>query len=129
MGEKLSFEPIYVCARLSGNNVRLVIEEDKAVADASTQEALEYIFKAEFEREYPASKFSHQTGKRKKFLTDSEKSMKLEFDSLVTESEMEAKKDFDSLVRELACGLTIENLEENAQFLKEYYHEMMSRPE
>lgn len=114
MGEKLSFEPIYVCARLSGNNVRLVIEEDKAVADASTQEALEYIFKAEFEREYPASKFSHQTGKRKKFLTDSEKSMKLEF---------------DSLVRELACGLTIENLEENAQFLKEYYHEMMSRPE
>ncbi len=114
MGETISFEPIYVCARLSGNNVRLVIEEDKAVADASTQEALEYIFKAEFEREYPASKFSHQTGKRKKFLTDSEKSMKLEF---------------DSLVRELACGLTIENLEENAQFLKEYYHEMMSRPE
>lgn len=112
IGGKIPFEPIYVCARLKNGNVNLVIEHDKAVSEASTQEALEYIFKQEFEREYPASKFSHQTGKKKKFLTDSEKSMKLEF---------------DSLVRECACGLTAENIKDSVDFLKEYYAELMSR--
>ena len=58
------------------------------------------------------NKFSHQEGKKKKVLTDYEKEM---------------KEDFDSLVREILLNLTIENAKENLEFLEEYYQELMRK--
>ena len=68
------------------------------------------MFYKEIENKYGESKFSHQVGKKKKILT---------------ESEMEAKKDFDSLVREITNTITLENLAENLEFVQEYYQELM----
>ncbi len=69
---------------LKKNETSLKITDDEQLAEAETQEALRYLFYKEIENKYGESKFSHQVGKKKKILT---------------ESEMEAKKDFDSLCK------------------------------
>ena len=66
----------------------------------------------EIEKRYGESKFSHQEGKKKKILTDAEK---------------EVKKEFDSLVREVLQDVTIESVMEILDFLNEYYQEVMAR--
>lgn len=95
---------------LKKNTVTLKLGDDEEIANANTLEALQYLFFKEIQKKYGESKFSHQGGKKKKILT---------------ESEMEAKKDFDSLVREVLLSLTIENTLENLEFLEEYYQELM----
>lgn len=95
---------------LKKNTVTFKLGDDEKIAKSNTLEALQYLFFKEIERKYGESKFSHQIGKKKKILT---------------ESEMEAKKDFDSLVRELMPSLTVENARENLEFLEEYYQELM----
>lgn len=95
---------------LKKNTVTFKLGDDEEIAKSNTLEALQYLFFKEIEKRYGESKFSHQEGKKKKILT---------------ESEMEAKKDFDSLVREVLLSLTIENALENLEFLEEYYQELM----
>ncbi len=95
---------------LKKNTVTFKIGDDEEIANSNTLEALQYLFFKEIEKRYGESKFSHQKGKKKKILTESEK---------------EAKKDFDSLVREVLLTLTIKNLLENLEFLEEYYQELM----
>ena len=95
---------------LTKNTVTLKISDDEGVANSNTLEALQYLFLKEIDKKYGESKFSHQEGKKKKILT---------------ESEIEVKKDFDSLVREILLNLTIENSIENLEFLEEYYQELM----
>ena len=104
--------PIFVYGYISlkKNETSLKITDDEQLAEAETQEALRYLFYKEIENKYGESKFSHQGGKKKKILT---------------ESEMEAKKDFDSLVREITNTITLENLAENLEFVQEYYQELM----
>lgn len=104
--------PIFVYGYISlkKNETSLKITDDEQLAEAETQEALRYLFYKEIENKYGESKFSHQVGKKKKILT---------------ESEMEAKKDFDSLVREITNTITLENLAENLEFVQEYYQELM----
>lgn len=105
-------EPIYSygCIALRKNMVTFKLVDDEKIANSNTLEALQYLFFKEIEKKYGESKFSHQKGKKKKILT---------------ESEREAKKEFDSLVRELLLNLTIENALENLEFLEEYYQELM----
>lgn len=106
--------PIYVygCLWLKKNTVMLKIADDKEIAESNTLEALQYLFYKEIEKRFGDSKFSHQKGKKKKVLT---------------ESEMNAKMDFYSLVREeVMSSLTLENAMENLEFLEEYYQELMN---
>ena len=84
---------------------------DAETADSNTTEALQYLFMQEMSKNYGNNKFSHQPGKKKKILT---------------ESEMAMKSDFDSLVREILPNLTIDNIIENLEFLKEYYNDLMN---
>ena len=95
---------------LKKNTVTLKLGDDEEVAKSNTLEALQFLFYKEIEKKYGESKFSHQTGKKKKKLT---------------KSEMEAKNDFDSLVRELMINLTVETTQESLDFLEEYYQELM----
>lgn len=95
---------------LKKNAVTLKLGNDEEVAKSNTLEALQYLFLKEIEKKYGENKFSHQGGKKKKVLTDSEK---------------EEKKDFDSLVRELAHDLTFENVTDNLEFLEDYYQDLM----
>ena len=46
---------------------------------------------------------------------------------VLTDYEKEMKEDFDSLVREILLNLTIENAKENLEFLGEYYQELMRK--
>lgn len=46
---------------------------------------------------------------------------------VLTDYEKEMKEDFDSLVREILLNLTIENAKENLEFLEEYYQELMRK--
>ena len=105
--------PIYVygCLWLKKNTVMLKIADDKEIAESNTLEALQHLFYKEIEKRFGDSKFSHQKGKKKKVLT---------------ESEMNAKMDFYSLVREVMLDLTLENAMENLEFLEEYYQELMN---
>ena len=95
---------------LKKNAVTIKLGDDEEIANSNTLEALQYLFFKEIQKKYGESKFSHQAGKKKKVLT---------------ESEMEAKKDFDSLVREVMLSLTVDNISENLEFLEEYYQELM----
>ncbi len=105
-------EPVYAYGYITLNNnvVELKVGDDEEIANSNTLEALQYLFYKEIEKRYGKSKFSHQAGKKKKFLT---------------EVEMEAKKEFDSLTKEVMINLTIENLEETLDFLEEYYQDLM----
>ena len=89
-----------------------MLVDDEKLADSNTIEALQYMVMKEVENKYGESKFSHQAGKKKKLLTDAEK---------------EVKEDFYSLVREVLHDITIENVLETMDFLKEYYHEVMTK--
>lgn len=102
---------MYGYIKLNKKTVTFKIGEDEELANSSTLEALQYLFLKEVERNYGASKFSHETGKKRKILTD---------------SEMKAKSDFDSLVRELMPTLTIGNIAENLEFLEEFYQELVA---
>ena len=102
---------VYGCLLLKKNSVMLKIVDDEEIARSNTLEALQYLFYKEIEKRFGDSKFSHQKGKKKKVLT---------------ESEMNAKLDFYSLVREMMLDLTLENAMENLEFLEEYYQELMN---
>ena len=102
----------YGCISLKKNTVSFEIIDDEELANSKTIEALQYLFIKEIEKKYGMNKFSHQEGKKKKVLTDYEKEM---------------KEDFDSLVREILLNLTIENAKENLEFLEEYYQELMRK--
>lgn len=101
---------IYGCILLKKNTVKFSIVDDEEFSNSNTLEALQYLFIKEVEKRYGQNMFSHQTGKKKKVLTESEK---------------EIKKDFDSLVREVLLSLTVENAIENLEFLEEYYQDLM----
>ena len=101
---------IYGCILLKKNTVKFSIVDDEELSNSNTLEALQYLFIKEVEKRYGQNMFSHQTGKKKKVLTESEK---------------EIKKDFDSLVREVLLSLTVENAIENLEFLEEYYQDLM----
>lgn len=92
------------------NTVTFKLGDDEEIAKSNTLESLQYLFFKKIEKKYGESKFSHQVGKKKKILT---------------QSEMEVKKDFNSLVREVLLNLTIENTLESLEFLEEYYQELM----
>lgn len=102
----------YGCISLKKNTVSFEIIDDEELANSKTIEALQYLFIKKIEKKYGMNKFSHQEGKKKKVLTDYEKEM---------------KEDFDSLVREILLNLTIENAKENLEFLEEYYQELMRK--
>ena len=101
---------VYGALILRKKTVSFTIMDDEEMAISSTKEALQYLFIQKVERDYGESRFSHQKGKKKKILTEEEK---------------EVKKDFDSLVREVLLTLTAENVEENFEFLQEYYEVLM----
>ena len=97
---------------LKKNNVALKIVDDKDMADSDTLESLQHLFLKEMKKKYSENRFSHESSKKKKKLT---------------EAELELKRDFDSLVREVLSSLSIENLRETLDFLEEYYSELMSK--
>ncbi len=101
---------VYGCISFGKKKVSFDIVNDAETANSKTTEALQYLFMEEMSSKYGETKFSHQTGKKRKYLTDSEKAKKLEF---------------DSLVRELLPDLTINNVAEDLEFLEEYYQELM----
>lgn len=101
---------VHGCISLKKNTVTFSFTDDEELANSNTLEALQYLFIKEIEKNYGENKFSHQQGKKKKILTDSER---------------EAKNDFDSLVREVLPNLSIENITENLEFLEEYYQDLM----
>ena len=107
-------EPIIMfgCIVLKKNTVKFLATDDEELASSNTLEALQYMMLKEIEKRYGESKFSHQEGKKKKILTDAEK---------------EVKKEFDSLVREVLQDVTIESVMEILDFLNEYYQEVMAR--
>ena len=100
----------YGSIALRKNTVSFKLVDDEELANSNTLEALQYLFIKEVEKKYGENKFSHLPGKKKKVLTDSER---------------EVKKDFDSLVREVLLNLTVENTAENLEFLEEYYQDVM----
>lgn len=110
-GEKVTFDPIYVCARLKKEGACLVLESSKEQADADTQKTLEYLFDEEMKAKYPERSFSRQAGKKRKVLTDSEK---------------KAKLNFDSFVKECRCGLTIGDVAVWLDLIEEHYQELMA---
>lgn len=101
---------VYGYIELKKNKVTFRIGDDENVAKSNTLEALQYLFMKEIEKRYGENKFSHQKGKKKQILT---------------ESEREVKEDFYSFVREVLANLTIENALENLEFLEEYYQEVI----
>lgn len=101
---------VYGYIELKKNKVTFRIGDDENVAKSNTLEALQYLFMKEIEKRYGENKFSHQKGKKKQILT---------------ESEREVKEDFYSFVREVLANLTIENTLENLEFLEEYYQEVI----
>ena len=102
----------YACFSLNKNTVTFEVTNDEEVANSKTKEALQNLFMKEVSKKYGESKFSHQQGKKKKVLTDSEKRM---------------KEDFDSLVRECLRDLNCDNVLESMDFLEEYYQELMAK--
>lgn len=103
----------YGCISLKKKNViALELCIDEEMAQTKTTEALQFLFGKEIEQNYGNHKFSHQNGKKKKVLSS---------------AEAEMKEDFYSLVREVMQTLTIENLQENLDFLEEYYQELMEK--
>ena len=100
----------YGSIALRKNTVSFKLVDDEELANSNTLEALQYLFIKEVEKKYGENKFSHLPGKKKKVLTDSER---------------EVKKDFDSLVREVLLNLTVENTAENLEFLEEYYQDVL----
>lgn len=102
----------YGCIALKKNTVQFFIIDDEELASSNTLEALQYMVLKEISNRYGDSKFSHQEGKKKKILTDAEK---------------EVKKEFDSLVREMLQDIAIESVNETLEFLDEYYQELMVR--
>ena len=101
---------VYGYIELKKNKVTFRIGDDENVAKSNTLEALQYLFMKKIEKRYGENKFSHQKGKKKQILT---------------ESEREVKEDFYSFVREVLANLTIENALENLEFLEEYYQEVI----
>ena len=101
---------VYGYIELKKNKVTFRIGDDENVAKSNTLEALQYLFMKEIEKRYGENKFSHQKGKKKQILT---------------ESEREVKEDFYSFVREVLANLTIENALENLEFFEEYYQEVI----
>ena len=83
---------VYVCAYLSKKRVTIEVVKDEETAESNTIEALKYLFMKKVHTQYSESNFSHASGK--KSLTESEKLMKLEF---------------DSFVKECVCGITVAN--------------------
>lgn len=103
----------YGCISLKKKNViALELCIDEEMAQTKTAEALQLLFGKEIEQRYGNNKFNHQSGKKKKFLSSAEKEM---------------KEDFYSFVREVMQTLTIENVQENLDFLEEYYQELMEK--
>lgn len=104
-------EPIlaYGCITLKKKTVSFELLDDEEKATSNTREALQYLFMKEVEKRYPIGSFSSQTGKKKKILTPKENEVKMEF---------------DTLVRELLSGLTVNNAEEDLEFLEEYFQEI-----
>ena len=102
--------PIFVYGYISikKNTVTFKIGDDEEIAKSNTLEALQYIFLKEVEKRYGEKKFSQSKKK------------------VLTRSELKAKMDFDSLVREILLSLTVDNAQENIEFLEEYYHELMN---
>ena len=103
---------VYVDLALKKNTVALKIVNDKDMADSDTLESLQHLFLKEMKKRYSENRFSHESSKKKKKLT---------------EAELELKRDFDSLVREVLSSLSIESLRETLDFLEEYYSELMSK--
>lgn len=101
---------VYGYIELKKNKVTFRIGDDENFAKSNTLEALQYLFMKEIEKRYGENKFSHQKGKKKQILT---------------ESEREVKEDFYSFVREVLANLTIENALENLEFFEEYYQEVI----
>lgn len=98
--------------QLKKATVSFKLMDDEELAKSSTKEALEHLFMKEVSKQYGDNKFSHQEGKKKKVLTDSERKV---------------KSDFDSFVREILRELTIENASEGLELLSEYYSELMQK--
>lgn len=107
-------EPVFIygCIVLKKNTVKFLTIDDEELASSNTLEALQYLMLKEIEKRYGESKFSHQEEKKKKILTDAEK---------------EVKKEFDSLVREVLQDIAIESVTDTLNFLDEYYQEIMAR--
>ncbi|MCR5186892.1 MAG: hypothetical protein K6D97_07260, partial [Clostridia bacterium] len=88
----------------------LTLLEDEELAEANTLEALQKLFMDEVSNKYGPNKFSHQSGKKKKVLTEDEERL---------------KADFDSFVREVLRDVTTDTIQESRDLLEEYYQELM----
>ena len=108
----LNVGTFYGFAHLKKGEVFLDLSSIEEEANSSTLEALQYLFMKEVQEKYRDGSFSHQSGKKKKVLTDSEKAV---------------KEDFYSFVKECMRELTTENVTENMELIDEYYQELMGK--
>ena len=102
----------FCCLKIQKDGrVILDIVEDETTAKKHTEEAIRYLAMRKLKKEYVDSKFSHQTGKKRKELSEEEKKI---------------KEDFWHLVIDVVASMDSTNVEETLQFIEEYYAELMS---
>ena len=97
--------------RQKDGRVILDIVDEAKIAETQTAEALKYLAMKKLKKDYVDSKFSHNTGKKKKTLTPQEETV---------------KEDFWHLATDVVASIKVENIEESLQFVQEYYAELMS---
>ena len=115
-GEDFGYSNITVdafcCLKIQKDGrVVLDIVEDETTAKKHTEEAIQYLAMRKLKKEYVDSKFSHQTGKKRKELSEEEKKI---------------KEDFWHLAIDVVAFMDSKNVEESLQFIEEYYAELMS---
>ena len=115
-GEDFGYSNITVdafgCLKIQKDGrVVLDIVEDETTAKKHTEEAIQYLAMRKLKKEYVDSKFSHQTGKKRKELSEEEKKI---------------KEDFWHLAIDVVTFMDSKNVEESLQFIEEYYAELMS---
>lgn len=115
-GEDLDYGNVTVeafcCLKIQKDGrVILDIVEDETTAKKHTEEAIQYLAMRKLKKEYVDSKFSHQTGKKRKELSEEEKKI---------------KEDFWHLAIDVVASMDSTNVEETLQFIEEYYVELMN---
>ena len=101
----------YGCLKVrKDGQIVLDIVSDEEMAKAQTNEALKNLAMKKLKKDYVDSKFSHQTGKKKKVLTSKEETV---------------REDFWHLATDVIASINVENVGESLQFIQDYYVELM----
>lgn len=96
-----------VCDR---NQYYFELFDSEDEAEKNTKEVLQILFMKEVERMYTPKKFSHlNTGKKKAKLTEEEK---------------KTMEEFFKFAEEISANTTVDNCNENLEFLEEYFNEL-----